>query len=203
MPAFFICIIVFVIWFHVKSNQENKSKDTWDKDFWQREHDADFSRKKDLSDIEYISIDAEKLPFNQSPDNEEKEFQDKINKLISCKLLNLSAMSNTDIKLEYGRANFDYLSECDQNFLVLLRTLNQWGSYIYNTLHDEKRARRVFEYSIEIGSDISETYITLAKIYINSNEPEKIQPLIDTIQKTDSFMKESITSHLAKLLNEY
>ena len=60
-----------------------------------------------------------------------------------------------------------------------------------------------FEYSIEIGSDISETYITLAKIYINSNEPEKIQPLIDTIQKTDSFMKESITSHLVKLLNEY
>ena len=102
MPAFFICFIVFVIWFHVKSNQENKSKDTWDKSFWEREHEADFAPKKDISDIEYISLQTDLLPFNDSPDDEEKELQEKILELTDAKLLNLSGMTNTDIKLQYG-----------------------------------------------------------------------------------------------------
>lgn len=203
MPAFFICIIVFVIWLHVKLNNENKTKDSWDMEFWQREHDAEFARKKDISDIEYILVDTNMLPFNPTPDKTEDEFQNAIKKLADKKLLNLSSMTNTDIKLEYGRANFEYLSECDQNYLLMLRTLNQWGNYIYNTLHDNKRAYTILEYAIKLGSDISETYITLAHIYIDNNEPEKIQNLIETIQATDSIMKDSIKSHLIKLIHEY
>lgn len=203
MPVFFICFIVFVIWFYVKSNHEDKTKDTWDKDFWEKEHEADFAPKKDISDIEYISVQKDLLPFNNSPDEEEKELQDKILELADAKLLNLSDMTNTDIKLKYGRANFDYLSCCDQNFLLLLRLLNQWGSYIYNTLKDRQRAKKVFEYSINLGSDISETYITLAQIYIDENRPEQIQELITKIENSDFFMKESIKLRLIKLFQEY
>lgn len=203
MPAFFICFIVFVIWFHVKSNQENKSKDTWDKSFWEREHEADFAPKKDISDIEYISLQTDLLPFNDSPDDEEKELQEKILELTDAKLLNLSGMTNTDIKLQYGRANFDFLSECDQRFLILLRALNKWGSYIYISLNDNERAKTVLEYALSLESDISETYITLAHIYIDENHPEKIQDLINKIQNSDSLMKDSIKLHLIKLFQEY
>lgn len=75
MPVFFICFIVFLLWLRVKLKQQDKNE-TSNKDFWQREHEADFSRNKDISMLEYISVPKEVLPFNEqtnvlsSPDTE-------------------------------------------------------------------------------------------------------------------------------------
>ena len=64
MPVFFICFIVFLLWLRVKLKQQDKNE-TSNKDFWQREHEADFSRNKDISMLEYISVPKEVLPFNE------------------------------------------------------------------------------------------------------------------------------------------
>ena len=69
------------------------------KDFWQREHEADFSRNKDISMLEYISVPKEVLPFNeQTNDIELIQIQKDISDVMSKKMINLSGMTNTDIK---------------------------------------------------------------------------------------------------------
>ena len=136
MPVFFICFIVFLLWLRVKLKQQDKNE-TSNKDFWQREHEADFSRNKDISMLEYISVPKEVLPFNeQTNDVELIQIQKDISDVMSKKMINLSGMTNTDIKFAYGRGNFEILSFYDQNYLKFLSLLNKWGTYLLN--HGDK-----------------------------------------------------------------
>ena len=130
MPVFFICFIVFLLWLRVKLKQQD-SLETQNKDFWQREHEADFSRNKDISELDYISIDRELLPFNEhTNDAELLQIQQDVDKTLSKKMINLSGMTNTDIKETYGRGNFEVLAVYDQNYLKFLSLLNKWGTYL-------------------------------------------------------------------------
>ena len=155
MPVFFICFIVFLLWLRVKLKQQDKNE-TSNKDFWQREHEADFSRNKDISMLEYISVPKEVLPFNeQTNDIELIQIQKDISDVMSKKMINLSGMTNTDIKFAYGRGNFEILSFYDQNYLKFLSLLNKWGTYLLNP-GDKNRAKQIFEYAINtLNCDIS------------------------------------------------
>lgn len=201
MPILFICFIVFIIWFRVKSNQAGKIP-TWDEEYWQKEHDANFARKKDISDLDYIKIPLDDLPFVQEGDSEELRLQNVILKLNETPIINLNKMSNADIKLQYGVANFELLSSYDQNYLKLIRSLDEWAFYLYEN-QSFAHACQILEYSVSIGSDVSRTYQTLGTIYGEMGQTEKIQSLIDKLQKSDFFMKDSMINHLKKILLEY
>ena len=203
MPVFFICFIVFLLWLRVKLKHQD-DLETQNKDFWQQEHEADFSRNKDISNLDYIHISKVSLPFEESPnDIEIKQIQDDITTVISKKMINLSGMTNTDIKLAYGRGNFEILSIYDQNYLKLLSLLNKWGTYLLNhNRYDE--AKQVFEYAINtLDCDVSGCYTGLATIYMKDNEIDKIRQLIDKIQSSDAYLKDSITAKLEKILQSY
>lgn len=201
MPIFFICFILFIFWFHVKSKQNAKIS-TWDEEYWQKEHDANFARKKDISNLDYLEIDANRLPFQDNGSEEEMDIQSELRTILLHKTINLGNMSNADIKLSYGAANFEILSACDQNFTRLVRALNKWGIYCFET-EDYAKAKQILEYAIELGSDVSATYLTLARIYLHEDSLEKIQSLIDKIEATDSFMKDSIKNKLIQIIREY
>lgn len=201
MPILFICFIVFIMWFRVKSKQGSKNS-VWDKAYWQKEHDANFARKQDLSDLEYLEIPLQELPLQEDCSQEEKEIQNNLQTILLHPILNLNGMSNADIKLTYGIANFEQLSACDQNYTKLIRTLNQWGVYCFET-EDYTRSKQILEFAIQIGSDISATYLTLARIYLQEDSIEKIQTLINQIDSTDSFMKDSIKTRLTQIIREY
>lgn len=202
MPVIFICFIVFIIWFRVKSKQSDKANAAPEQDFWKREQEANFTRKKDISDLDYIIIPDNALPFTDTDDDEEISLQNNIKKLMSKKIVNLSNMTNTDIKLTYGYANLEILSEYDQNYTLLLRSLSKWGTYLYNK-GDKEHSRQILEYALSIKSDITETYTTLAKIYLDMNEFQKVQSLIDNVENSGSFMKDSIAANLKRLIQEY
>lgn len=121
---------------------------------------------------------------------------------MSRKMLNLSGMTNTDIKLEYGHANLDILSEYDQNFSMFLTSLDRWGNYLY-TKGDTHHSIQILEYAIANGSDITGTFTTLAKIYADENKPEKIQSLIDKVESSDFFMKDTIVSKLVRIVQDF
>ena len=146
MPVFFICFIVFLLWLRVKLKQQD-SLETQNKDFWRREHEADFSRNKDISELDYISIDRELLPFTEhTNDAELLQIQQDVDKTLSKKMINLSGMTNTDIKETYGRGNFEVLAVYDQNYLKFLSLLNKWGTYLLERgfITEEKQ---IFEYA--------------------------------------------------------
>lgn len=201
MPIIFICFIVFIICLQVKMKQSSKVS-TWNEGFWRKEKDANFARKQDISNLDYLHVDQSLLPFQDTAGEAVCEAQDKVRQILVHPILSLNGMTNTEIKLKYGIANFDYLSACDQNYLLLIRTLDQWGTALYQEA-DYPAATAVLEYALEIGSDISRTYHTLATIYAESDQIEKVQSLIDRIQNSDSFMRDAITSQLTKIIQNY
>lgn len=204
MPVFFICFILFVLWIHVKYKQDNKGKSTWDEEFWEREKEANFARKKSIEDLDYIVIPEEDLPFRDNAVGEEKHLQDNVRKLLSKKILNLSGQTNTDLKLAYGTANFNELSEYDQNFNDLLRCLNLWGTYLHKNVPEAScRALQILEYAISLGSDITDTYRCVAEIYLEDNNFQKIDQLIEQVEETDFFMKDSIIRQLKDVIRSY
>lgn len=201
IPIFFICFIVFIIWFRVKCKQSARTS-TWNEEYWQKEYDANFARKKDISHLEYIEISLQDLPIEEVCSPEETDIQNELLQILKHPILNLNGMSNADIKLAYGMANFEKLSACDQNYTRLIRTLNRWGVYCFENNHTAK-AKQILEYAIKLGSDISATYLTIARIYLQEDQIEKIQTLIRQIDQTDSFMKESIKTKLTQIIREY
>lgn len=203
MPVLFICFIVFIFWFRVKSKQADNKTNNPKNEFIRKEHEANLTRKKDISGLNYIVVPDTALPFTETSNEEENRLQNEIKDILSRKILDLSGITNTELKLEYGAANLDILSEYDQNFSQLLRCLDKWGNFLYTQKYDLNCAKQVLEYSISIGSDITRTYTMLASIYLEENEPGKVQSLIDKAENSNFFMKDSIVLKLKKLLQEF
>ena len=100
LPYFIILIVVIQLKLRksTKNNKERMSK------FWEKELSANSVRKKDISNLNYITI-PDSLPTININDTKILKDYETINKLRERKILNLSGMSNTNIKLEYGVDN--------------------------------------------------------------------------------------------------
>ena len=64
-------------------------------------------------------------------------------------------------------------------------------------------AESIFSYALDIGSDISSTYITLGKIYAQTDRIEQIQPLIERVKKQDFFMRDTVIDKLTGIVRSY
>ena len=145
-------------------------------DFWSREDQANQIRRKDISNLPYITIPLEKFPIGISDDEELTDYENDLKTLASRKILNLSHQSNTDLKLAYGPANLPALSEYDQNYTTLLRNLVAYADcLIKNGFKSE--AVPVLEFGISIDSDIRANYTLLAELYKEQGKTAKIQEI--------------------------
>ena len=168
-------------------------------DFWSREDQANQIRRKDISNLPYITIPLEKFPIGIS-DEELTDYENDLKTLASRKILNLSHQSNTDLKLAYGPANLPALSEYDQNYTTLLRNLVAYADcLIKNGFKAE--AVPVLEFGISIDSDIRANYTLLAELYKEQGNASKIQELIDKAASLDSMMRSAILEQLHTLQN--
>ncbi len=202
MPIILIFFILFIIWVNVKTKRGTENNSTWDTAYWEKERKANFVRRKDISDLDYITISEEELPFSDTAEGEEKYRQDEVRRTLSCKSLNLSGMSNADIKLKYGTANFPELSMYDQNYILLIRNLGLWGSYLHkNCEGQDSRAKIILERAVSLGSDIKDTYVSLTEIYLAEHHPEKVQELIRHVEDSDFDLKTSLLRTLHELLS--
>ena len=138
MPVMFLCIIVFLFWLNYEIRKANRTQKQTEETFYERERRANFSRPADISHLDYITIPVDSLPFRQTDDTKLNEIQDKILDLSQKKILNLTGYSNTDLKLTYGSVHLPELSDCDYNFTLLARTLQQWADYLYQQQESEK-----------------------------------------------------------------
>lgn len=163
--------------------------------FWNREDKANQVRRKDISNLPYINIPLEKFPIGISDDEELIDYENDLKALATKKILNLSHQSNTDLKLAYGPANLPALSEYDQNYTALLRSIVAYaGSLVKNGFETE--AVPVLEFGISIDSDIRANYTLLADIYKKQGNTSKINELITRASSLDSMMKSSILEQL-------
>ena len=97
--------------------------------------------------------------------------------------------------MEYGTANISPLSQYDQNYTVLVRTLQQWADLLLESGLTED-AETVLAYAVSIGTDVSHTYYALAKIYAGREEYDKIADLILRAEELRSALRNSIVRTL-------
>lgn len=119
--------------------------------------------------------------------------------LSKSKILNLSGISNTDLRLTYGTANLEPLTACDQNFTALICSLQKWGTLLVSAGRPED-AVTVLSYAVGIGSDIAGTYALLASLYEKNGEFQKISALRESAEQLSTLMKPSILKDLDRIL---
>lgn len=199
-----IILILLSIYLIIRfSDEKGKRKIQNQKDaFLQKERKANATRKRDISNLDYIKIPLETLPFLETEDETLISLQEDIKKLSKEPILNLTGLSNTDLKLEFGVANITFLSQCDENYTTLIMHLVNWGSYLFE--HNLiKEATVVLELGIQYKSDISKNYTLLASIYKANNVPEKIDELIQAVKTQETLTKDSTLASLKEIQSAY
>ena len=189
-------IFCLVIYRAIKKDNRESAKNS--ELFWDRESQSNSVRKKSIDHLNYITIPFENLPIHiMEKDENIKDYLETLQILSTQKIVNFTGYSNTDLKLEYGTSNLTALSEYDQNYTLLVLTLQKWGEVLYHAgLQDD--AATIFEFAVKISTDISKSYYTLAEIYADRGETYKISSLIQTAETLRSSTQQIIVRTLHK-----
>ena len=197
LPYFIIILIVIQLYLKkcTLAGSERSKK------YWEREQKAKSTRKQDISTLNYIKWD-DALPaidnnltladiLNNSP--EALKAYNNIQTLKTEPMLNLSEYSNTDLKLKYGVANLDTLTQYEDNYTSFIKSLSELG-HILIEHKDISDATAFLEYAVKIGSDIRLTYTDLYALYSEAENASKIRQLRQYASIIKSVNKDLIVS---------
>lgn len=199
--AFFLLIgwtLIFMAVVSYKRLKANRLNQAAEDAFWNRENAANSTRKKDISNLDYVDFSGVSLPFALFEDDLLRQCETQVLALKEKKILNLTGISNTDLKLAYGPANLAELTQCDQNFTLLARTLNTWGQRLHELSHTQE-AICVLAFAVSIRSDIRATWQLLAELYHTSGDIDKIREMKEAAGELNSLNKTLILA----MLEEY
>lgn len=189
-------VIIFIIILTISINNSNKKMKQQTENFWEKERKANSVRKKPLDGLNYLKIPEHFLSMPVSKeDGHALDALDMLKHLSSQKIVNLTGITNTDLKLAYGTANITVLTQYDQNYTQLAHALQLLAASLADNDHP-KEAMEVLEYAISTKTDISASYLLLADLYIADGHPEKIEGLIDTASSLDTLLAPSIVRNL-------
>lgn len=192
---FLAVFIIVTIYIAIRRNSAMHSEQKmWD-DFREREQQANWTRRQDISNLAYIKLPLESLPIGKFDDELLANYESALRDLSAQPICNLNGISNTDLKLRYGAANLSTLSQCDTNYSTLVSLLANYGEKLFELSHPEE-AKQVLEYSLSLGSDIGKAYELLAAIYKYEGQPEKINVLFESAKKITSIRRNSILRKL-------
>jgi Asp-tRNA(Asn)/Glu-tRNA(Gln) amidotransferase B subunit len=179
-----ILILIFILWlqYEIRKGQRLSKKSL--ELFWQKENDSNSTRRKDISQMDYLIVNLEELPMQDHDDDTINSYRDTIRRLAENKMINLAGLTNTELKLKYGVANFNLLSTYDNHYTAFVSMLQKWAERLKLRGHDAD-AQAVLEYSVfSCKTDVTKAYRMLAKMYQEQNSPDKINTLIDLIPST-------------------
>lgn len=190
--ASFMIFVVFLIWLRYEMKKHSRYDDKKQKEYWAKEAEANSTRKKSLDDLNYITIPMETFPMNIMTNDElVKEYHETLLSLSNEKIVNLTGISNTDLKLKYGVANLPVLTHYDQCYTLLARTLQSLAQRLYENGY-ENECLPVLEFAVKTGTDVSGTYRLLAGIYVKNGKKDKLDSLKEQTASLNSAMKKPI-----------
>lgn len=167
-----------------------------EKDFWARESRSNSVRRKPLDGLRYIKIPLESFPTHLlNEDRDVMECIEIVESLTSQKIVNLTGWTNTDLKLEYGTANITALSEYDQNYTLLVRTLQKWADALIEAGYLGE-ASVLMEFAVSTDTDVGRTYYQLADFWISRLEGDRVDQLIRRAEGLRSSNRDAIIRHL-------
>ena len=195
---FLASIIIVAFFFNISMRRVSRKEEAREMSFWEKERKSNNVRRKSLENLDYICIPVDVLPFGTSGSNKELENSEQnVLALKDEKIVNLTGITNTDLKLEYGTANITELSLYDQNYTALVRALQNWGKALYDAGRYED-ATKVLEFAVKTRSDITATYKLLidmykTKLFLSAPEIEKkINSLIPIADNLNSLSRLTI-----------
>ena len=119
--------LIFLIWLAIRIKTLDAKQEQQEAEFWAKEKAAKATPAKDISNLRYITIPIEKFPLNFSNDEKVIEIEKELEELSTHRLLNLSGVSNTDLKLTYGVPNFETMSQIGEDFDRVCVLLNAYA----------------------------------------------------------------------------
>lgn len=188
-------VIILLSLFNLFRNRSRRSMKESQDAFWEKEQRANQTRKQDISHLDYIQIPLNTFPIGKYGDDKLSELEQTLRTLSSRKILNLSGISNTDLKLQYGAANLPVLSDCDTQFTTLARTLSAYGEQLAALDHWQD-AVRVLEFGVACKTDISKNYTLLGTLYREHNQSDKLNELIEIVRSSDMLLKNATLKQL-------
>ena len=192
----FSSFITICILFTFFLQRAKKKEQDIDREFWDREQRANFTRKKSLDNLNYITIPDNVLNMKPTAMTESvKSCLQDLNDLSSGKIVNLTGYTNTDLKLEYGTANINILSDYDFHYTNMVTLLQKLAELLHENSEDAL-ATDVLEFAVSTGTDVSKSYYLLAELYTDAGTPEKIKDLIAQADNLHSLMKDTIVHKL-------
>ena len=196
---FIFCSVMILCYVISRTNAYQKNKSEKERQaFWNREREANSTRKKDISSLDYINVDIESFPV-KNLEAIDSSLYNELKELSAKKIINLSQYTNTDLKLMYGVANLNLLTQYDENYTRLIVLLNKIGKVLYDYPED---AKAFLEYSVSIGSDIRQTYEMLANIYMDKKDEKAFDRLLESAEKLSSLSKSTIITNLHNIKSQ-
>ena len=195
---FLASLIIFLAVFSHLIRKHSRSMEQEQQSFWSKERASNSVRKKPLDDLAYITIPFDRLPCDCHAEAAAiADVLDSLHVLSERKIVNLTGITNTDLKLTYGTANITALTEYDQNFTVLVTSLQKWAEALYE-LGAVEETKTVLEYAVSVDSDVSTTYELLADIYREANDEAALEALIEHAENLSSASGKIIVRKLSK-----
>ena len=178
-------LIILTLVISISIKRQSRKRERAEREFWAREHRSNNVRRKSLDGLDYITIPLETFPTHLlQEDPVVLECIGIMESLTSRKIVNFTGWSNTDLKLEY-----------DQNYTLLVRTLQKWADVLIAAGHMDEAAV-LMEYAVNIHTDISSTYYRLAEYWISQGDASRIPQLIQTAESLRSSNGNVIVRHL-------
>ena len=191
--------ILFILILRHNIRRATRMQEKEEKDFWEKEAEANSTRRKPLDDLEYVKVDLDALPTDVLSDSDTvKDCVNLIRDLSERPIVNLTGYTNTELKLKYGAPTITELSRYDENYTLLVQTLQKWANFLWEKGETEA-AVQIMEYEISIGADVSAAYRKLATHYKSSGHPERLQDLIHSAEQLRSLTKNSILAYLKEV----
>ncbi len=174
-----------------------RSKKTND-EFWERERSSYLAPDRDTTDLEFVSFPPD-LPLDvKTEDPAISEYQETLRVLSGEKVVNLSGITNTDVRLSYGKGNMNELSKADSRFITLLRTLNSLSSGYISKGYEEE-GEKLLDFAVSLGSDIRSGWRMLGELYLKRDDTAALSELIKKAEALDSPKREGILKELRSL----
>lgn len=171
MFPFLTILIVFCITLSYYIKKSDASQQDVMDSFFEKERLANSVRKKDISQLNYITIPFDKIPYHLDT-TIEKEFMSFSEKI----MVNFDGVSNTDLKLQYGTGNLQILSEYDTNYINMIALLPDYANELQEAGHMDA-AQLLLEFAIETKANSRKIYKQLFSIYKETNQTDKLSAL--------------------------
>ena len=200
IPVFLASIFVAILLVSLVVKRNQRDYDEKEREYHDKIRRSNMTSRKDISNLDFITIPPCLSSTSGLESEEIKETEKQIADLSDKKIVNFTGISNTDLKLTYGTANIDFLSEYDNNYLKLVRLIVKYAGQLVDAGLTEK-AEKILEFGVDINSDVSANYTMLAKLYKDSGREKDIPGIREKAEQLTSLTKAKLLKDLDDIIN--